>query len=413
MPGAGPGNSLIVSSFHSALFHQLLVVLLVLAVCAVGFNVARSIQYRHLKDKGIQAFPSAPAYALQEPLARRMLRIGFGCLWILDGLLQLQSGMPLGLPSGVIQPAAAGSPGWVQHVVNSGVTIWADHPVEAAAAAVWIQVGLGIWLLVAPRGRWSRLGGLATVGWGLVVWAFGEAFGSIFAPGLTWMSGAPGAVLLYCVGGVLIALPERAYATPRLGRVMLTVGGAFLIGMAVLQAWPGRGYWQGRGGTLTAMVQEMAKTPQPGFLASWVSSFGGLVSAHGWGVNLFVVVALATIGLLMVSGRPRFALIGLIGLVVLCLADWVLVEDMGFFGGLGTDPNSMLPMALLFVSGYVAMVRLPVSAAAPVSADNGTPAAQVIAGGSAPPCLTSSDRLPRSPHWRSCSSARHPWLWPR
>ena len=43
----------------------------------------------------------------------------------------------------------------------------------------------------------------------------------------------------------------------------------------------------------------------------------------------------------------------------LCLADWVLVEDLGFLGGLGTDPNSMLPMALLFVAGYVAMVRVP------------------------------------------------------
>ena len=44
---------------------------------------------------------------------------------------------------------------------------------------------------------------------------------------------------------------------------------------------------------------------------------------------------------------------------MLCLADWVLVEDLGLLGGLGTDPNSMLPMALLFVGGYVAMVRLP------------------------------------------------------
>jgi cytochrome oxidase Cu insertion factor (SCO1/SenC/PrrC family) len=49
-----------------------------------------------------------------------------------------------------------------------------------------------------------------------------------------------------------------------------------------------------------------------------------------------------------------------VAFVVLCLADWVLVEDLGFLGGLGTDPNSMLPMALLFVAGYVAMVRVPV-----------------------------------------------------
>jgi cytochrome oxidase Cu insertion factor (SCO1/SenC/PrrC family) len=371
MPGMGrslqTGNSLIVSSFHTALWHQLLVVLLVVALCAIGFNVVRTVQYRRLRESGLTAFPGARA-ATAEPIARRVVRIGFGGLWILDGLLQLQSSMPLGLPSGVIQPAASTSPQWVQQIVNSGVTIWSNHPVQAAAATVWIQLGLGIWLLVAPRGRWSRLGGLATVGWGLLVWVFGEAFGAIFAPGLTWLFGAPGAVLFYCAGGVLVALPERAYASKRLGRTILTLGGLFLIGMAVLQAWPGRGYWQGRDGTLTAMVQQMSKTPQPGFLSSWLASFASFVSAHGWGVNLFVVISLVGMGALLISGRPRAVFLGLIAFGVLCLADWVLVEDLGFLGGTGTDPNSMLPMALFFVTGYVALVRMPVAAVADVAA---------------------------------------------
>ena len=364
MPGMGralqTGNSLIVSSFHTALWHQFLIILLVGLLCAIGFNVVRTIQWRRLKEHGVASFPSPARAATPEPLARQVARIGFGCLWILDGLLQIQSGMPLGLPSGVIQPSAATSPTWVQHLVNSGVTIWSNHPVEAAAATVWIQLGLGVWLLVAPRGRWSRLAGLASVGWGLVVWAFGEAFGGIFAPGLTWLFGAPGAVLFYCVGGLLIALPEQAFATPRLGRIVVRTGGVFLLGMALLQAWPGRGFWQGRNGTLTGMVQQMAQTSQPHVFSSWVASFGSFVEAHGWGVNLFAVIALATIGALLVTGRRQLVLGGLVALVVLSLADWVLIEDFGFFGGLGTDPNSMLPAALLLVSGYLAMVRLPV-----------------------------------------------------
>ncbi len=369
MPGMGrslqTGNSLIVSSFHTALFHQFIAIFVVGALCAVGFNVFRTMQYRRLKTHGVASFPSAPSESPPEPVARRILRIGFGALWIFDGLLQMQSSMPLGLPSGVIQPSASGSPGWVQHLVNTGVTIWSNHPIQAASATVWIQIGIGLWLLVAPRGRWSRFGGLASVGWGLLVWSFGEAFGDLFSPGLTWLFGAPGAVLFYCAAGILIALPERAYATPRLGRIVLAGSGLFLIGMAVLQAWPGRGFWQGHGGTLTAMVRTMSQTPQPGFLSSWVSSFDSLVAAHGWAVNLFAVLALAAIGGLLLSGRPRLGLVGLIALVALCLADWVLVEDLGFFGGLGTDPNSMLPMALFFVAGYVAMVRVPVAATRP------------------------------------------------
>ena len=105
--------------------------------------------------------------------------------------------MPLGMTTQVIQPTAAASPNWVQHLANVGATIWSNHPIEAPASAVWIQVGIGVWLLVAPRGTWSRLAGLAAAGWGLVVWVFGEAFGGIFAPGLTWLFGAPGAVLFY------------------------------------------------------------------------------------------------------------------------------------------------------------------------------------------------------------------------
>jgi cytochrome oxidase Cu insertion factor (SCO1/SenC/PrrC family) len=358
------GNSVIVSAFRTSLLHQLLLVFLIGTLCAVAFNVIRTMQYRHARGVDRASAPAQPAPALAEAPARRIIRIGFGCLWILDGLLQLQSSMPLGLPSNVLQPSTAGSPQWVQHLVNVGVTVWTDHPIQAAAATVWIQVGIGVWLLVAPRGRWSRLAGVVSLGWGLTVWGFGEAFGGIFAPGLTWLFGAPGAVLFYCIGGGLVALPERAFETPRLGRFMLRLGGGFLFGMAVLQAWPGRGFWQGRGGALSAMVRSMAQTPQPRPLAATLRSFAAFDSAHGWAVNLFVVVVLAGTGVLFFSGRRRLVLSGLIGLGVLCLADWVLVEDLGVFGGTGTDPNSMVPMLLLFVGGYLATFRIPAAAPA-------------------------------------------------
>jgi hypothetical protein len=93
---------------------------------------------------------------------------------------------------------------------------------------VWLQVGTGVWLLTAPRGDWSRLGGVASVAWGLIVWIFGEAFGGIFAPGVSWLFGAPGAVLIYCVAGALLALPEAAWTGPRLGKAVLRVTGLFL-----------------------------------------------------------------------------------------------------------------------------------------------------------------------------------------
>jgi cytochrome oxidase Cu insertion factor (SCO1/SenC/PrrC family) len=257
-------------------------------------------------------------------------------------------------------------------VVNWAGTTWSYHPMQAGASAVWIQVGIGIWMLVAARGPLSRLAGLVSVGWGLVVWVFGESFGGIFAPGLTWLFGAPGAVLIYAVAGALIALPERAWRARELGRLILGGTGLFLVGMAVLQAWPGRGFWQGtshgQAGTLTGMVQTMAGTPQPGFLSSWVSAFGSFSAAHGFAVNLFVVTALAVTGAAFLSGRPVLIRPVLIGFTVLCLADWVLIEDLGFLGGLGTDPNSMIPFVLLAWAGYLALARAPATAAEPAAA---------------------------------------------
>jgi len=373
MPGMNSGlnddNATLVAAFRAALLHQGIYVLLIFAILAVAW-----VSAREWLRPARQARPAAP-----EPAWRELLRIGFGVIWIFDGLLQAQPDMPAGLPSQVIEPTAASSPTWVQHVVNWAGTTWSYHPIQASAAAVWIQIGIGVWLIAAPRGIWSRLGGLASVAWGLVVWVFGEAFGGIFAPGLTWLFGAPGAALFYCAAGALIALPERAWRTPRLGRAVLSAMGLFFAGMAVLQAWPGRGFWQGtvhgKQGTLTGMVGSMATTPQPAVFAHWVAAFASFTAAHGFAVNLFAVIALAAIGAgLLSAGLPEAGLPApplwliratVIAMIAACLADWVLIEDFGFFGGLGTDPNSMIPLSLVVVAGYLALTPGRAVATAP------------------------------------------------
>ena len=372
MPGMNSGINIsdptVVAAFKAALLHQGLIALLIFAVLVLAWVTVRAWLPAAAPDAAGAAGVGTPGAASTEPAWRQLLRIGFGLIWVFDGILQAQPKMAVGLPSQVIEPTAASSPPWVQHVVNWAGTTWSYHPMQAGAAAVWIQVGIGIWMLTAARGSWSRLAGLVSVAWGLVVWVFGESFGGIFAPGLTWLFGAPGAALIYCAAGALIALPERAWRTRRLGRLILAGTGLFLAAMAVLQAWPGRGFWQGtsRGqaaGTLAGMVQSMAATPQPRLLSAWVSGFGSLDAAHGFAVNLVVVAALAVTGAVFLSGQPRLIRPALIAFTVLCLADWVLIEDLGFFGGLGTDPNSMLPMALLAIAGYLALTRAPAAAA--------------------------------------------------
>ena len=368
--GVNVNDPTVIAAFKSALLHQGIIALLIFALLGLAWITLRA--WLPAAQAGDPAGPGgSPAAAPAELAWRQLLRVSFGLLWVFDGILQAQPKMAIGLPSQVIAPAAASSPHWVQQAVNWAGTTWSYHPMQAGASAVWIQIGIGLWMLAASRGSLSRLAGLASVGWGLVVWVFGEAFGGIFAPGLTWLFGAPGAVLVYCVAGGLIALPERAWHSPRLARSILAGTGLFLVGMAVLQAWPGRGFWQGishgQPGTLAGMTEDMAQTPQPGVLSAWVHAFTSFDEAHGFAVNLFVAAALALIGAAFLSGRRRLVRPAVIAFTAACLADWVLIEDFGVFGGLGTDPNSMIPFALLAVGGYLALASGTVPAVEPAS----------------------------------------------
>src|SRR6202042_708513 len=176
MPGMNSGlsdtNPVLVAAFKAALLHQGLAVIALLAVMAlVWLSVRQWLPAGRPADGARRAAASQPASqqagqaasqpagqgAGLEPGARRAPRIGFGILWIFDGLLQAQSAMPAGLPGQVIAPAAATSPGWVQHLVSWAGTTWSYHPIQAGAAAVWIQVGIGAWLVAAGGGRAARL----------------------------------------------------------------------------------------------------------------------------------------------------------------------------------------------------------------------------------------------------------------
>ena len=267
--GLNSNDPIIVAAFRAALAHQGLIILALLAVLSILW-----VAFRRRPAEMASAPAGSPA-GRPEAAGRQLLRVGFGILWLVDGALQAQPGMAAGLPSQVIQPSAASSPAWVQHLVNWGVTTWSYHPIQAGAAAVWIQAGIGCWLLATPRGPWSRAAGLVSAGWGLIVWVWGESFGGIFAPGLSWLFGAPGAAVFYCAAGLLVAQPDRAWHTPAPRRRNLAAMGVFLAGMALLQAWPDSGFWQGtaggKPGPLADMTSQMAQTPQPHFLAAAIN----------------------------------------------------------------------------------------------------------------------------------------------
>ena len=215
-----------------------------------------------------------PAAVLPEPSWRRLLRVGFGLIWVFDGILQAQPEVAIGLPSQVIQPTAASSPHWVQRVVNSAGTSSSYHPMQAGAASVWIRSDRRLAAGRLPRPVVRLRPGQR--GLGLVVSVLANPSAGSSPPACLAVRRPRRGAHLLCGRRPDLAA-GRAWHSPLLGRAILGGTGLFLVGMAVLQAWPGHRFWQGishrQPGILASMTQDMAQTPQPRFLSTWVNAF--------------------------------------------------------------------------------------------------------------------------------------------
>ena len=96
MPGMNSGlnsdNPTLVAAFRSALLHQGIIAGCVLVILAVAWAAIREwMRPPASRDAG-------RGEAMAEPAWRRLLRIGFGIIWIFDGLLQAQPAMAVGFP---------------------------------------------------------------------------------------------------------------------------------------------------------------------------------------------------------------------------------------------------------------------------------------------------------------------------
>ena len=124
--GVNVNDPVVIAAFKSALLHQGLIALLIFGLVGLAWITVRAWWPAAVHGDGQTGPGSSPAAALPEPAWRQVLRVGFGLLWVLDGILQAQPKMAIGLPSQVIQPSAASSPHWVQQVVNWAGTTWSS-----------------------------------------------------------------------------------------------------------------------------------------------------------------------------------------------------------------------------------------------------------------------------------------------
>lgn len=341
MPGMNPNaynlsNALIVALFRHALFVTGLFRLTVIAmVLMFVLALSRRILRFNLSPEG-----------MNESRSRSYLRWSFGAIWLVDGILQFQVSMPLGLANNVVRPLETNTPAWLHSLMDHGILLWNSHPINLAVGVAWLQIGIGLVLLVS-NGITGRIVGLLSAFWAALVWLIGNGAGGIFVSGASFLFGWPGATVFYAMAGVwLFVKPETfqrcfSLVTLRVIAVIVAIG-------AVLQSLPSTEFWHG-GNTnaMTEMTSFMTKIAQPHWLA-WLSRrVGDLAGTIGGGFNIIIVLWLAICagGLWFSAAKgwrwPVWAL------VAGCLFFWLTSEDTSLFGGVSTDFNSLLPLAVL------------------------------------------------------------------
>lgn len=293
---------------------------------------------------------------LGEPRSRTYLRVGFGLIWLIDGILQFQVSMPLGLANDVVRPAMDGTPHWLHALMLASIGIWNNHPIALAVGTAWIQVGIGIALLVS-NATVGRVAAAASVGWGALIWLVGNGAGGIFSSSNSIIFGWPGATVFYVVAGLWLMLPPTNFPakfskyTLRFLSVVVGLG-------AILQFLPDRGFWHGgNANALTAMAQTMTETPQPHAVASLANNVGTLAGHMGGGFNLVIILWLGVCAAGLWFAYERRWRWPVWTFVVGCVFFWLTAEDAPFWGGLATDLNSLIPMAVLAWCASPALVN--------------------------------------------------------
>jgi hypothetical protein len=283
--------------------------------------------------------------------ARRAIQTVLGLIWLLDGVLQFQAFMYSKGFIQVITGLEAGQPHWLASSIK-----WAAHTFQSNLTSLntlsaLTQIIIGLGLLYRPTVK----GALAlSFAWSLIVWWSGEAFGFLFSNTASPLTGAPGAVLLYAIIGLLVWPTQRPGGLLGLRGARTTWAALWLV-----MAW----LWLlAPNSTANATSGAISNAPSG---AGWLSILQHSVATAAGGHGLPIAIVLAGVSAAIavtvaMNWHPRtFLALG----VILNLAYWVLGQGFGgILTGSGTDPNAG-PLFILLAFGMYSLVGVEEPAA--------------------------------------------------
>ncbi len=280
----------------------------------------------------------------------RRLQTALGLLWIVDGLLQLQSANLSAAFAQRVTGTAMAQPGWVQALVVRTAHVFGAHPLAAGLGLGLVQITLGTAIIVPSTRRRAMI---CSVPFALGVWALGEGFGGLLTGFSMLPSGAPGAALLYAVAAVVLLAPTTSShdlpTTPSpaqygwLGDHGASIAWGVLWGGAALQqVIP----FVTLGFKLSANLQ-MSALGEPGWLAASDGVLARFAATHELVLTSALVVfelLVASIALAHGPRRLRLLQLALVGMATL----WVFGENFAqLLTGSATDVGAMPLYALL------------------------------------------------------------------
>jgi len=287
-----------------------------------------------------------------EPAAKRVLRVGFGSLWLLDGLLQLQPGMwsPAVLVGEVWQAAAQG-PAWLVRLVDWSIQLAAPQLGAFNWLLVIVELALGA-MLLAGRRPFTQAAAWGSLLFGAAVWIFGDGLGGLLAGGSTILAAAA----LLAPEGFGLRVARKAIPAGT------AVVAATLAGGALLQLQPV--FWGGIG--LSAPIAAHFMMAQPAVLRDVISMAAGVAAAAPGAVNVLLILVMLALALALLRA-PGDSTVLWTTLALLAVL-WITAQDAGMLpSGMATDPNTMPALAVLLVSGWAGAPQGRRTGAAPAA----------------------------------------------
>jgi hypothetical protein len=290
--------------------------------------------------------------------SRRAFQTTLGLIWLLDGALQFQ---PFMYSKGFIQMltgVAAGQPHWLASSITWAANIAQSNLTVFNTLFALIQVAIGLGLLYRRTVKPALVLSLA---WALVVWWFSEAFGMMFAGGSP-LTGAPGAVLLYAIIGLLVWPGERPGGLLGLRGARITWCALWLV-----MAWS---WLLPANSSAHATSSAIMSAPGAGFLHSLQTSVASDASGNGLVIAIVLALVSAAIGVAVAKNWRPAPFIALA--IVLNLGYWVIGQGFGgiFYTNSATDPNAG-PLFMLLAAVLYTLTRAPASQPADSAAGNG------------------------------------------